>query len=133
MIWLRSVLVPLGLALFLMLVLEPLLYYILNPPRLCARCSARARSLSRRFERDRMSILGLKGRGQQPANSHSYLSIALWRFWSGIAVVACILLVAIFMIGCLFLIYRSLLSFQWKKYNESLKLKRLLQGLNEFG
>lgn len=119
---LLNMLVPFVLAVFLMTLMEPLLFFFLSPVQVCKRfchCTgftpAQEKS-SRGFSADR-------GRFQ-----HN-LGRVCWYTWSFIAVFLCVLAMVAVFCGCLLVIAVSVLNFRWEKYAQSPRLKQLMDSI----
>jgi len=132
--WLRGVLVPLVLALYLLFLLEPIMLLLMNPAMLCASCSPFARRVAFKADTQRRCALDSTSCKNSKSSMVPTRSLhAFWTFRATMAIAACIILVTTFVAGSAFLIIQSFASLDWRKYAESPKLRRLLLGIQNLG
>jgi len=132
-IWLRGVLIPFVLAVVVMLLLEPLLFWLLDPMRSCRRGSTHSGPQRQQQQQQQQQDTRVASFGSGFCFLRERLCRLAGRAWTAVAVVLCILVAVVFIAGCAFFIVRSIQSFSWKKYADSPRLKRLLEQLQKSG
>lgn len=139
--YLRSVLIPFVLAVFFMFLLEPLLFAMLNPPRVLQRACPLIRPLAERMEESRTSSTAQDSAGDHAAvdsndcgtNSKVLMRDVAWKVWTLFSVTCCLLA----LLGtCVLIIYFLVIAVtdcNWEKYTKSPRLKLVLKVFPHVG
>lgn len=144
-IWLREVLVPLVLAIFFMLQLEPVLFFLMNPARACRPCCKPAARWADRVDQERVYFFGTGTESEEAkkyrrCEDRSKLYWAFnrcrsihWKVRALVSVLTCIFLLFLMIATCGYLIFKSVTDFEWRKYADSPKTKRILRQMKKIG
>lgn len=138
MVYLHMVLVPFILAIFFFFLLEPLLYFILDPPGLLKRCVPGLARITAHFHTMRHGELAVEYGGAsdndaQNCGEHGRMMLmsAGMRIWGALAVIICMFVLLCLGAMVVFFIIQAVGDFPWNKYRDSEKLRLVLGAFPE--
>mmetsp|Transcript_3469 Transcript_3469/g.8639 ORF Transcript_3469/g.8639 Transcript_3469/m.8639 type:complete len:566 (-) Transcript_3469:154-1851(-) len=145
MIYFRTMLIPLILAMFFMFLLEPLLMMMLDPPtavkRFCpqrvsleepgtpASHASSVPALSTVHQDSLPTVVDLKCSTQ----TRQFIGNLTWKMWGLFCICVCVMLLVGVFVFVLYMGIDAIASFEWKKYTDSRNLRLLMSWFPQLG